>query len=103
IDLPLNKMLGDADPAPVHVIVLTERAGKVPMTITAFTQARWVRHPNPGWTVVSGLKNPMLRTIVGTASRAFRMKQRFVETPTEAMNCLKTIDTSLPTGLSIKT
>ena len=101
IDIPLNAMLDAATSPLVHVIVSTEQQGKAPASLRAFTQATWTRHPRLGWTVVIGLDHPVLRFVADTAGQIFKMRVRFVKTPSEAIEFLQYVDATLPQTLMI--
>jgi hypothetical protein len=103
VDVPLNAMLDAAISPLVHVLVSTTQQGKAPASLRAFTQATWTRHPRLGWTVIIGLDHPVLRFVADTAGQIFKMRVRFVKTPSEATAFLQYVDSTLPQTLTIPT
>ncbi|MFZ4816445.1 MAG: hypothetical protein ACOYL5_18055 [Phototrophicaceae bacterium] len=100
-DDPLNRLLDAATSPLVHVIVLTAQQGKMPKSVSSFTQASWTRHPRLGWTVIVGLQDPILRFIASTAGQIFKMRMKFVETPQDALTFLQYVDSTLPQTLTM--
>ncbi|MEM6281521.1 MAG: hypothetical protein AAF787_04950 [Chloroflexota bacterium] len=101
VDEPLNAMLNRGSGAEaVHMVVLANPDGNGPMSVRAFTAATWPRNPNLSWTVVVGLKHPVLRFAADTASQILGMKARFFKTPEGAARYLLVMDTTLPRDFS---
>jgi hypothetical protein len=86
---------GDAEATAIHwIISVTGFTGGVNINEMRSTAA--LRHPRLGWTVMVGIKNPLLQMFGTIIAQVFKVRTRQVDTLEDALIFLYEVDSTVP-------
>jgi hypothetical protein len=94
IDQTLCSLLDEGQPKQVHLVVDMTEAAQLP-GVYQFKEIKVLQHPNLGWEILCSNNQQIVRTLATLAARLFNVRLKMVNTQTEALHFLKTIDSSL--------
>jgi len=95
VDQPIIDYMNHSDATLVHLIVDAANM-TTPPSFKVVSQLKWPKHPQYGWAIIIGLKNPIQRFFVAVATNVFKTRQRMFNTLDEALDFLNEIDSTLP-------
>lgn len=94
-DRAICALFDSAAQAKVHVLYDWSKLDVMP-TLADIRGIRQVTHPKRGWAVFVGVRQPLIRFMLGLASQIFNYSIRFFDTHAQALAFLNSIDPALP-------
>ena len=81
----------------VHIILNLENITEMPrLSDSIRARYEFPKHPQCGWSVFVGVKDPIQRMIVAILSNIFKARTRLIDNNVAAIDFLQSIDMTLP-------
>jgi hypothetical protein len=94
------RMLFNICDAPVHVLADMTEAESLPLNMAELRRvARMALHPALGWTVIYGVRNPVIVFILKTMGNYLAVRYQIMDTREDALGFLYQVDATLKSGL----
>lgn len=87
-DAEMTQLLERAT-GPVHLVVDVSELNEYPKSVTSLYQAaQYFRHPNFGWEILYGMRNPVLEIILGVLAKLTPLHYGIAGSLSEALSAL---------------